>query len=465
MPTLKDSLRPNDYGKLVRYTEENINTSLPVAPEEPYKINKDHISESQVEKLPLYIKVGQSFPAEKYGDVIKIRSLKNPGCAQSLFYVLFKAAYEGRKELTLDFTEMEERQFPNACVPASAAIDYYKQKGIKFTYLGADQILHRMNIHQPLVADNLVIGKELDILSTIWKFNSSEMVYGLVKSFVKTVGERIHCSEGILTALDWCLNEVMDNVLQHSKSEWGYLMIQIHPETKRLAVCIADSGIGILGSLANSKYKPVNSVDAITLAVQEHVTRDVDVGQGNGLWGLMQAVSQNNGTLNIVSGSGSVGFAHGKPLHKGKSISLDKTEQATIVDFQLDSSRPLDIAAALNSKQAPINLTFDKFDVENSERAISIKEDGHGFGTRIAGKQMRLLVMNLLTDGAKLVTLDFDKVPLVTSSYADELVGKLVEEYGFYNFQNYFRIKNLNLTNQGIIQRAVAQRMKENLSL
>ena len=52
---------------------------------------------------------------------------------------------------------------------------------------------------------------------------------------------------------------------------------------------------------------------------------------------------------------------------------------------------------------------------------------------------------------------------LISSSFADELIGKLVLEYGFFGFNNVIRLKNMNSLVQTIVQRSVSQRMAESL--
>ena len=50
---------------------------------------------------------------------------------------------------------------------------------------------------------------------------------------------------------------------------------------------------------------------------------------------------------------------------------------------------------------------------------------------------------------------------LVSSSYADELVGKIIGKYGFSFFLDHFAIKNLTATNTMILNRSVQQRMAQ----
>jgi len=53
---------------------------------------------------------------------------------------------------------------------------------------------------------------------------------------------------------------------------------------------------------------------------------------------------------------------------------------------------------------------------------------------------------------------------MISSSFADELIGKLVTEFGFYGFHNIFKLKNMNPDVPSIVQRSVAQRMIESFN-
>jgi len=50
---------------------------------------------------------------------------------------------------------------------------------------------------------------------------------------------------------------------------------------------------------------------------------------------------------------------------------------------------------------------------------------------------------------------------LISSSFADELVGKIIAEKGFLYFLTAYRIKNLTGQNISILNRSVEQRMAQ----
>lgn len=423
----------------------------------------DLVSENLLKKIGK-----RPFPIERSGNVLIFNSLDSNKSPSSFVFLMNGLLQVKIYNIKISFDQLSERLFPNGCVPIAAAAEYYKNLGVKFEIVGDGHDSYLPNIFSPMLATREAIKNESNILSRIWKFSNAQMIYQLVEAYVYTLVEKIEAQKGFVEAFEWCLNEIMDNVLLHSGGDAGYVMLQIHPQSGKVAICVSDSGIGIYGSLKNSKYKPKNSVDAITLAVQESVTRDNTVGQGNGLWGLLQIVVQNGGNLFITSGASAVAFITGEPrvYPAIPAINLGENQGATI-DFQFDTTKPIDVITALKAKYRGESLSLEKKfsndDLKYDEAIILIREHGHGYGTRSSGKMLRNTIQNLMTIGKNKIIIDFNQVALISSSFADELIAKLMKEIGFYNFQKFFEIKNLNEINQQILQRSVALRLAEEL--
>ncbi len=265
---------------------------------------------------------------------------------------------------------------------------------------------------------------------------------------------------GVISSVEWCLNEVMDNVLQHSMSGVGYVMGQMHKEKKRISICVADSGIGIYGSLKKSKHCPRNAIDGLTMALQEKVTRDEHVGQGNGLWGLGKIVAENGGTLEIQSNSANLLYKEGDTKTKETDeFNIGKYNNLTYVDFQMDYSHQTDVSKALNGYK-PLDMWLEEHETDDY-LYFSLQEDCVGTGTRIAAQKFKNQIFNAWNEEKKKVVLDFTGINVVSSSFADELIGKIVAEKGFIYFSHYFEIRNLSEFNISVINRSVEQRMAQ----
>ena len=84
-----------------------------------------------------------------------------------------------------------------------------------------------------------------------------------------------------------------------------------------------------------------------------------------------------------------------------------------------------------------------------------------GTGTRIAAQKFKNKILNSFREERKKVVLDFQGINVVSSSYADELIGKIVAEKGFLYFLNYFELRNLSPFNMSVVNRSVEQRMAQ----
>ena len=72
---------------------------------------------------------------------------------------------------------------------------------------------------------------------------------------------------------------------------------------------------------------------------------------------------------------------------------------------------------------------------------------------------MRNKIEYSLCESKKIVEVDFDNIGVISSSYADELLGKLVEKYGISYILSRMRLKNMSHEIMMIINRSMAQRM------
>jgi hypothetical protein len=59
----------------------------------------------------------------------------------------------------------------------------------------------------------------------------------------------------------------------------------------------------------------------------------------------------------------------------------------------------------------------------------------------------------------KKIVLDFENVPLVSSSFADEVIGKLFIELGPLAFMQRFQLQHVDQTVRHLVDRAIAQRL------
>lgn len=379
-----------------------------------------------------------------------------------------KALQEGVKHFILDFSRCIPPSFPNILVSITGLIEYYKNyHNVKIdivkkenSYIDHTSLGTPYNFfnHEKILSDS--------IFDRVISFSTPSEVESITLHLLKQSQSMVHVESGVIVGTSWCLNEVMDNVFIHSKVEKGFIMSQIHKKQKHLVVSIFDYGQGILNSFIGSTHTPKDALESIDLAIQKGVTRDSNIGQGNGLWGLHEIVSDNKGILTITTGGGKSIFDYSRnekkiSSHK-KQTFPSKINQTTLIDITINFDNLIDITKSLGGYEPFEKITREIEDVIDSDGWITIDvyNEASGTGTRKSGKKMRLYVTNLLNSERKPIILDFGSVNVISSSFADEFIGKLVKELGFVQFNNNFRVKNAKPWISSLIDKSILERLQ-----
>lgn len=394
---------------------------------------------------------------ERDGNRLTIPTLGTPFVVGNLIRALYQGSERAYTDFVLDFANVDGA-YPNACVPIAGILDYYRsERSTTFETANVSEYLARTKTLAPAIVGAEPTHQTYP-LNTVWKFSSADEVHSLVNAYLDAVARAAECQDGVLQGLEWCLNEIMDNVLQHADTTHGYAMAQIHPGSQHIAICIYDHGRGIFNSLRNSNHAPANALDAITIALQEGVTRDKNVGQGNGMWGLHNIVKANSGFLNVTSGPGFFGLGGDTPKTSSTVPYLNRDNNCTTVDFQIDFDKGISISDALGGYE-PANLRLENLEDDYENIVFPLADRASGTGTRRSGEALRNEVVNIINQTDSLVVIDFDKLSVVSSSFADELIGKLALKIGFISFNQKCRLVGMNETVQAIVNRSVQQRL------
>ena len=367
------------------------------------------------------------------------------------------------KDEVVNISFHQNLALPAACVPIAGIIDTLRTNGqIVNVHYSYDSYLKTIQFNNPYKVD-----EHLDSLAfpfaKIWKFSTFDEVTKLVNAYLDEISSNVTCSSGLIEGLEWSLNETLDNVLQHSDGGTGYMMGVVHKTTNYILFSIFDNGQGIFNSLRDSIYHPRTAIDAISLAIQEGKTRDKNIGQGNGLWGLNNIIRSNQGRLEIKShGSCLVLYSNGESAKFIDLPLLDNKRATTTVNISFNYKNPISVSEALGG-YIPSDIRYDdKLDDNNSLHFI-LTEESSGFGTRIAGERLRNKVLNYLKrlDTPNRIIIDFSGISMISSSFADEFIGKLLADLGFLRFTKLISLCGVSQTIEPIINRSVSQRMAE----
>ena len=265
-----------------------------------------------------------------------------------------------------------------------------------------------------------------------------------------------------LNALEWSINEITDNVLNHADCDvGGILQVSKFERDRKVAVGVVDSGRGILASLREGHPSLKNDIAAINKALEAGVTRGSDEGQGNGLAGALRIATRSGGQLEVTSGGAQVRYSPDGPsaYERPRHLSF----QGTFVYLEIDLDSELEISEALavgGRPHRPIDIIETLYETADGNAiALQLRGEKVGFGSRSAGRQIRTKCLNLL-DAAptKPLLLDWNGVPLISSSFADELVGKLFAELGPLAFSTRVRNVGMRRVVYALIDKAIMQR-------
>jgi anti-sigma regulatory factor (Ser/Thr protein kinase) len=263
-----------------------------------------------------------------------------------------------------------------------------------------------------------------------------------------------------LAALEWAINEVSDNVLVHSESEvGGFVQLSAFPDQRRIELAVADAGVGIPETLRQALPELRPDSRALEQAVVEGVTRSKAIGRGNGLFGTMEIARVSEGYIHIHSGYGRL-----RNEHADLRLANDKVPfHGTLVVVSLDCSDPGALGRALRfdgEKYDPPDIIDTRYTTEDEEDILFlIARDAPSIGSRGAGEAFRTKVENLLgmRPDSRLV-LDFTGVVIISSSFADEVIGKLFTKLGPLGFMRRVVLKGLSPAVNGLIERALRMR-------
>lgn len=223
---------------------------------------------------------------------------------------------------------------------------------------------------------------------------------------------------------------------------------------------VADAGIGISRSL----NIPDDS-EAVESAIKEGVTKNKSTNQGNGLYGSYRFALVSKGLFVIKSRNGNLYVTKTGEMH----VRHDPVPYSgTFVVCQVDCDRPDLIADALvfdgKSHRPAFDFIEKKHEDDSNNLTVNASEICKTFGSRQSGSEARQYITNLLDylEGGALY-IDFTDVFVISSSFADEVFGRLFLELGPMQFMRLVRIKGAVPTVEGLIDRAITLRSQTGL--
>ena len=399
--------------------------------------------------------------------VWRVRYLNGPKPATQL---LETARRNSGRDLIVDLSDLVQ-VYPNGAVPFAAILAFLRETTEQniTVRMPADHRVHC--IEHPLTIDTYNRQGGDTLTHSVWRYDTESEAQKLARLYMDALTDQVQCEEGVIDAINWCLYEVMDNVFAHSHAGSGFVMMQLHRHERRCAIAVADTGIGIqkslaLGAIRKAPLETLRDPSAsIEYALSQGATSKGGAHQGNGLFGLRRSVEINGGALNVTSGWGRWSLRHGKAelsTDRRRELPDIENNQSTIVDWQLDCAQKVRIDEALGSAY-PINNVLETIEDDEGVYRVSVSEIEESLGSRKLGADIRTRLENYLNAAAGLqyVVLDFKGVGVVSSSFADEVLGKLAASMGELEFRRRVSVDNTSPTNRALIERAISLRLSD----
>jgi len=402
------------------------------------------------------------------GNRVLIKGIINPYHMRWVCAKLYDAVEKrGFQDIVLDFSVCDKIT-ESVMLPFLPLIADYRKKGVGFEcVLPQDRQLERLflntnwayHINPHKYPQTSYKGDHVPALRFGDGDTDSEEATGILGRIMNMILGQLEVERSVLKAVEWSLWEIMDNVSNHAASPvGGFVQATAFKRTNLVEFVVADIGCGIPQSIGIDDHEV-----AIQMAIDEGVTRDKENNAGNGLYGSYRVASLSGGIFEIHSLNGFFQHKH----HPEEDLVIQKESipySGTSVrcGIGLSDSKLLD--KALRFKGEPYDPPYDHiehyFEDGSGHLIFSIKEKAQlDLGSRQGGRRIRGMIENLLRERRPII-LDFDGISVISSSFADEVFGRLFVDMGPHAFMRQITMRNVDLTVGGLIDRAIMQRTK-----
>lgn len=362
---------------------------------------------------------------------------------------------------------------PRKCFASSSGIavmaawgQSIRRKGHDVEFYGDDETLRylaRMDLFKILefpYRENFERHSEGGRFMPLHKVENSKDCVKVINRIGDLVLHHFDNAREFYPAMEWAVNEVVDNITIHSDSPVpGVVCAQFFPKQSRVDIGICDMGRGIKASLSE-RYELLSHGDAIAKALERGVTRNPEVGQGNGLAGTFQIAQANKGIFHLWSGNACFKMTTGK-----EQFAMIPETQGTGIFLSLDATRPVNLKTDTFIGESQLGDNESTYIYAESERVtrgdgLVVADECFHTGGRLPAKDLRRKILALLPDvDRNPLLLNFAGVQSASSSFLDELLGRLVIQLGVPTFKSKVTVINMNATLRAMANVVIKQRL------
>lgn len=208
--------------------------------------------------------------------------------------------------LIIDFSNCDFI-YPDYAILLLCSLKYIESNGCKITgkvkfapnnqviiYLTKMSFFENLNIKLPVEIQKINPTNAVHIQKY-----TSENQLDVLNSILKVLKSKGSINDNVYASLDYCFNEILDNVLNHTEEKVGWVVAQYFGNLNSIRLIVCDYGMGIHKSLnLNHNF---TEEEALTKCIESGVTNGK--GQGHGLYATASFIRLNKGWLSLISGN------------------------------------------------------------------------------------------------------------------------------------------------------------------
>ena len=397
---------------------------------------------------------------QKLGRTIRLPEKLNWNAAaetNASICALEKAAVD--EGIILDLSKVNT-SYPDGMLAVLTICEHHRKKGTKLSFVvPSDKDVRRFMesvrfLHYLSPEDFSFPRHRHTSQYHIYQFESYKQQDDAVSAVMDVCLKELAFAEGVPLAFEWALNEIAGNVLDHSELDRGYMQVVAYRKTSSLSLVVADAGVGIRKSLSKA-HKVNDDKSAIELALRQGVTGRPKENQGNGLYGALGIAEHSGNYFSVASGTSKIEVQSGSLRSRGVTPPF----QGTTVSMRFATDREVDIRKALGGHQPRGHLEA-RFENDDGDMVFVLRDYASNFGNRGTGRHIYHLIYNMIRQHpGKSIRISMEKVPVVSSSFADEVFGKLFVLLGATDYNAVVRLANVSPVCKDLIDQAISQRI------
>lgn len=182
----------------------------------------------------------------------------------------------------------------------------------------------------------------------IYKFSASKSDIktlhdksGIIENLMKICVQKIGSPKGAINVLSLAIEEIIDNIEEHSEAKYGWINAQYYPIKGYLDMCILDRGISILGNYRKNGISMSDDTEALKNALEGLSTKISENMRGSGLRTFTNMVrGAFEGQMIMISGSA---IAYADKTHNPAIQRVSINWPGNIVSIRIPArSKPID---------------------------------------------------------------------------------------------------------------------------